>query len=345
MKRQRKTALLVLLCLCVLIGTVCGFLGYEMKRGARLSEETPVTIPSGAGTAEVAAILEEGNIIRYPLVFQIAAKWQGLDGQWQKGTISVEPGQDYDDLFRLLTTPQTASVKVTIPEGKQAKQIGAILEEAGICSAEDFLNASTYGVYDYDFLEGVSYQDRISGLEGYLFPDTYFFEPDADGEDVVHAMLQRFQELVVTEEILTRAEEIGYTLDEVVILGSMVESEATTTEDRKLVAGVFLNRLAHPDLFPRLQSCVTVEYAMGIKKQVLSLEDTKYDSPYKTYQNPGLPYGPICCPSLESIEAVLWSTESNYYYFQSDDKGKLHFAETFEEHAAIQEELHANWGS
>ena len=72
MKRQRKIALLVLLCLCVLIGTVCGFLGYEMKRGTRLSEETPVTIPSGAGTAEVAAILEEENIIRYPLVFEMA---------------------------------------------------------------------------------------------------------------------------------------------------------------------------------------------------------------------------------------------------------------------------------
>ncbi len=345
MKKKTKVSLAVAVILCVILLGLCFWLGIDVARGSMKEDSVSITIDQGDGTRTVAETLAQEGVISHPRLFRLFAKIEEVDGQWQRGTFTVECGQGYHDLFRQLTTPQTASIKVTIPEGKQAKEVAAIFEKAGVCSAQDFLNASTYGAYDYDFLKNVSYRDRISGLEGYLFPDTYFFEADTAAETVVNAMLQRFQEVVATEENMARAEAMGRSFDEIVILGSMVESEATTAEDRKLVAGVFWNRLNHPELFPRLQSCVTVEYAMGIKKQVLSLEDTKFDSPYNTYQNEGLPYGPICCPSLESMEAALWPTENNYYYFQSDDQGKLHFAETFEEHAAIQKQLHANWGA
>ena len=146
-----------------------------------------------------------------------------------------------------------------------------------------------------------------------------------------------------TPEILAKVKKSKYSLDQVIILASMVESEAATTEDRKTVAGVFLNRLHHPDKFPKLESCVTVEYAKGIKKDIISLADTKYNSKYNTYKYPGLPYGPICCPSMESINAVLTPTNNSYYYFQSDSKGRLHFARTWQEHAKIQKKLQSNW--
>ena len=184
---------------------------------------------------------------------------------------------------------------------------------------------------------------RIGGLEGYLFPDTYYFTKDEDPDNIINTMLDHFQQTVYTPEILAKVKKSKYSLDQVIILASMVESEAATTEDRKTVAGVFMNRLHHPDKFPKLESCVTVEYAKGIKKDIISLADTKYNSKYNTYKYPGLPYGPICCPSMESINAVLTPTNYSYYYFQSDSKGRLHFARTWQEHAKIQKKLQSNW--
>ncbi len=133
---------------------------------------------------------------------------------------------------------------------------------------------------------------------------------------------------------------MGLSIDETVILASMAESEAVTKADRRTVSGVFLNRLEKDD---KLQSCVTVEYAKRMKKTIISLEDTKYDSPYNTYMYKGLPFGPICCPSMESIEAVLYNENNDHYYFQSDEKGRLHFAVTFAEHRKIQKEVQKDW--
>jgi UPF0755 protein len=127
-----------------------------------------------------------------------------------------------------------------------------------------------------------------------------------------------------------------------VILASMVESEARKTEDRENVAGVFFNRLNNPD-YSKLQSCVTVEYAMGVKKSIISYADTLYDSPYNTYLYSGLPVGPICCPGIDSIEATLYYAENDYYYFQADEYGNLYFAETYEEHAAVQADVQEYW--
>ena len=135
---------------------------------------------------------------------------------------------------------------------------------------------------------------------------------------------------------------MGFTFDEAVILASMVESEAADQRDRRIVAGIFQNRLKSPD-FPKLQSCVTVEYAMGVKKSIISLKDTKYESPYNTYLYPGLPYGPICCPGEVSLKAVLWPEENDYYYFQSDEQGNLHYAQTFAQHANIQKDVQKDW--
>lgn len=339
MRRNIKIIGGALLILAILAVTLSFWLDRDVLYGMLREDHATIIIPQGASTSSVAEILAEEGIIAHPTIFRIFAKIDGVDGQWQRGTFTIERGQGYRALFQKLTTPQTASIKVTIPEGKQASQIAAMFEEAGVCAVEDFLNASAHGQYSYDFLQGVSYGDRIGGLEGYLFPDTYFFEPNTPAETVINTMLRLFQEVVATEETLAAVDATGRTLDEIIILASMIESEATTTEDRKLVSGVFWNRLNHPDLFPRLQSCVTVDYAMGIKKQILSLEDTKFDSPYNTYQNEGLPFGPICCPSLESIEAALSPTENDYYYFQSDDNGRLHFGKTFEEHIKIQQSI------
>ena len=307
--------------------------------GTRTGKEK-FTVEKGWGTVAVAHGLKEQGIIRSETCFKAFATVAGAGGDWKYGTYTIDRS-GYWSLVKKLTTAEPQGVKVTIPEGYQAKQIGSLLEKKGICTREAFLDACVDHTFDYHFLKGLPISSRISGLEGYLFPDTYYFPKNTDPDVVINAMLTRFDQKVNTAEIRKKAKARGLTLDQLVILSSMVESEATTTSDRKKVASVFLNRLKDPNT--HLGRCVTVEYAMGVKKTIISYEDTQYDSPYNTYLNPGLPYGPICCPGMDSINAVLDHKDTDYYYFQSDKYGKLHFASTYEEHLAIQKELQANW--
>ena len=340
-KRKLRKGRIVLFVIVILL-IVSGLSLFPLLKDAAAvsppASTVTLTIEEGDGTIEVAQKLEEQQVIQYPLWFCFLAKIQGFDEQWQPGSVVIRQGDSYRQISQSCTSVTTTQQKVTIPEGKQVKQIAALLEEENICSAADFLTACETHSFDYAFLTGIDHENR---LEGYLFPDTYYFPENTEPDTVINTMLNRFQEQVYNNEAYQqRAQELGRSLDDIIILASMCESEATTEEDRKLVAGVFYNRL---NTGSKLQSCVTVEYAMGIKKAVISLEDTKFDSPYNTYQHSGLPIGPICCPGLVSIEAALYPTESNYWYFQSDQYGNLYFAETYEEHAAIQTETHANW--
>lgn len=340
-KKSKKKRIFLI---CIIAAVVCllvvgGVFGKDGLRGALNENSVALTVPDGAGTLEVAAILKDNGVIANATLFELYAYGKGYDTLWQRGKFTVEKGMGYGDLCTLLTTPQHAAIKVTIPEGKQVRQMAKIFEAAGVCSAVDFLDAANNDTFDYPFLEGI---DHINPLEGYLFPDTYYFEADTDPDEVINAMLTAFEQNAYLDKYIARAEELGYSFDDMIILSSIVESEATTTADRKTVAGVFFNRLNSPD-YSLLQSCVTVEYALGIKKSIISYADTKYDSPYNTYMYPGLPIGPICCPGLDSLEATLYYTENNYYYFQSDEAGNLYFAETYAEHVAIQEEVQAAW--
>ena len=336
MKKVILAILGLILIALVVIGVV---FGGDLRHGDMNQEEATINVPQGAGTIAVSETLSRDGIIAYPTAFQLYARAKGYDEQWQCGTYRVEKGMGYKELCALLTAPAQKSIKVVIPEGKQVRQMAKIFEEKGICSAEDFLNAANTHKFDFPFLVGI---DHENPLEGYLFPATYYFEKDTDPDEVINEMLTAFQEHLWTQEYINRAEEMGYTFNEMIILASIVESEATTHEDRETVAGVFLNRLTNPD-YTKLQSCVTVEYAMGVKKSIISLEDTKFDSPYNTYMYPGLPIGPICCPGEDSLKATLYHPDNDYYYFQSDRNGRLHFAKTFEEHAAIQKEVQKGW--
>lgn len=329
---------LIGLVLIALIAVSVVFYG-DLRHGDMKRAEEAVNVPRGAGTIVVSEILLRDGIIAHPTAFQLYAGAKGYDEKWQYGTYNVKKGMGYRELCHLLTVPAQKSVKVVIPEGKQVRQIAKIFENKGICTAEDFLNAANTHKFDYPFLDGIHHENP---LEGYLFPATYYFEKNTDPDEVINEMLGAFQKHLWKQEYIDRAEEMGYTFNEMIILASIVESEATTHEDRETVAGVFLNRLTNPD-YTRLQSCVTVEYAMGVKKSIISLEDTKFDSPYNTYMYPGLPIGPICCPGEDSFRATLYHPDNDYYYFQSDRNGHLHFAKTFKEHAAIQKEVQKGW--
>ena len=309
--------------------------------GDSVADSTEITVAPGDGTIAIAGKLKDAGIINSTAMFRARAKISGADDKWRPGAFELDPEGGAAAAIKALIKPHAGEIKVTIPEGMQARHFAPLLESAGVCGADEFLETCKNHKFDYPFLKGIDTSKRIDGLEGYLYPDTYYFQPDSDPETVISRMLDRFQEKVYTSKIRADAKKQGLTVDDMVRLASMVESEATTKEDRKLVADVFLKRLKQPGW--KLQSCVTVEYAKNMKKPIISLEDTKFESPYNTYKYAGLPYGPICCPSQESIEAVLHPTPNDYYYFQSDSSGRLHFAETFAQHAAVQKDVQSNW--
>ncbi|HMM05992.1 MAG TPA: endolytic transglycosylase MltG [Clostridiales bacterium] len=341
-KQNSKKKIVFFVCLAVLVTlftvVTVSFYG-DLKKGALVKESATLTVEVGNGTLAVAALLKEYGVIGHEKLFACYAQGKGYDRLWQQGTFTVEKGMGYHALCALLTTPQLASIRVTIPEGKQVRQIAEIFAKAGVCDAADFLTAAAENTFDYPFLAGI---DHENPLEGYLFPDTYYFEANTDPVQVINEMLANFERKAYLQPYIDRAEELGYRFDDMIILASMVESEATTRADRENVAGVFFNRLHNPS-YTKLQSCVTVEYALGIKKSIISYADTRYDSPYNTYLYPGLPIGPICCPGIDSLEATLYYAENNYYYFQSDENGKLYFAETYGEHAVVQAKVQEDW--
>ena len=307
-------------------------------------EATKITVDPGDGSIIIANKLAEKNSIRGKYLFRAVARLQGRSGHWYPGTYRIPGKSSFLQICQIMSHPAD-DITITFPEGLQVREMGTLLEKRGICKKSDFITACKNHTFNYAFLKDVPASKRIDGLEGYLFPDTYCFTKGENVDQIITTMLDRFQEKVYTKENRKLVQKSGYSLDQIIILASMVESEAVTKEDRQTVAGVFINRLNHPDQFPKLQSCVTVEYAKGIKKDIISTEDTEYDSPYNTYKYAGLPYGPICCPSMESIRAALQPAKSSYYYFQSDSKGRLHFAKTWQEHASIQKKVQSNWNT
>ncbi len=219
-------------------------------------------------------------------------------------------------------------VKVTIPEGFELKQIAARLEEKGLVQADKFLEVASTTIFDYPFL--VDSPAGVNHLEGYLFPATYQIAESASEKEIMFMMLNAFNR-VFKEEYYGRAEELGMNVNELMTLASIVEREAKLDEERSTIASVFHNRLKRNK---PLESCATIQFALGERKQRLLYKDLEIKSPYNTYKNPGLPPGPISSVGEKSIIAALYPEDTDYLYFRTTAKndGSHHFSKTFDEH-------------
>ena len=327
-KQQKKTLKKVLLVLLVILLVVLGGGLVADYLPGHQTGEIVVVIPEQSSTADIAKILKKDNLILSENFFRVMSKIRGVDSKYNYGKFKVNRGAGYEELFTTLTQAGTNAdaIKVTIPEGYEIYKIADLLEEKGLIDKEKFYYLVDYGEFDYDFIQDIP--DRENRLEGYLFPSTYTFVPN-DEKAIINEMLMQFEKVYAKYE--DRAEEMDMTMDEVITLASIIEREAQGDEDRKLVSSVFHNRL-DSDKYPYLQSCATVQYILKERKPVLSVEDTKIDSPYNTYINKGLPVGPIASPGEKSIEAALYPEESDYLFFVLGSDGKHHFSETYEEH-------------
>lgn len=234
------------------------------------------------------------------------------------------------------TTTKSLTLRVTFPEGLTLVQIAEKLEESEVCNASRFIaltNDMTYiQTLPYSFINEIeNRQERAFILEGYIFPDTYEFYRGESEEKALSRFLDNTEQKL-TAEYRQRAAELGYSLDEIITLASIVQEESYTNDSVKNVSSVLHNRLDSPS-FPRLQCDVTIHYVNDYITDSKYLGSTDgYAEKYNTYKCEGLPVGAICNPGLASIEAALYPAETDYYYFVTDSDWNYYYAETYAEH-------------
>lgn len=297
-------------------------------------ESVIITIQEGQSAQEVGDKLEDEGVISSGLLFRVLVALEGYEDKLVAGDYEFEKGTPTLEVVERIRHGQTAPLVVTIREGLRAEEIAELMEDKTVVSAEDFLEAIK-SWYEFSFLYTKPYW---ATLEGYLFPDTYFFNRNMTAEEVVQQILENFDQRL-DSELRQEASVAGLSVHTVLTLASIVEREAQVAEERPIIADVFLKRLRRG--MP-LEADPTVQYALGNDpasvarygywKEELSQQDLEVDSPYNTYRNTGLPRGPICNPGLDSIEAVIRPAQTDYLYFVARADGSHVFAETLEEH-------------
>ena len=319
----------------------------DMYAFVKNSDQVEVSIPEYATVEEIADILGDAGVVKYPDLLVIYAKLKKIDKTYEfvAGDYTVNGMMNYDELFYAFVPHKSYEVvRITIPEGYTVDEIINLFTENGIGTREGFIDAINNYDFDYDFVRALDESDltgRTYRLEGYLYPDTYEFYKSSSEVTVIYKMLNRF-DVIFSDDFYEKAAEKGYTVDQIMTLASMIEKEARYANDYEMVSSVFHNRLNSPD-YPRLESDATIMYAIqvrdGERKSNLTGEDLKYDTPYNSYMYKGLPPGPIANPGYEAITCALWPAKTKYYYFVSDNYGNTYFSRTNAEHNAAKEKV------
>ena len=337
-----KMILIVLLILVLAAGGCLLAIRKEINGSASAGEPVSVSIQQGSGVAAIAQKLKTAGVIKYPHVFRWYAGKQGAAGKLQYGEFDLAPGSSYDDIIEALSAYAKAdSVRLTFPEGTTAIAIAKKMEDAGLCSAEDFLKEANTGDFSsYRFWQYVpddkDAPDRFLKCEGYLFPDTYEFFVNEDPSHAICRLLDNFSQRM-DDELMTQVEESGYSLEEILIIASLIEKE-TDGKDRTNIASVIYNRLNNVgETYHKLEIDAAVIYGLGYANGEnyagpLTQADLNKDTPYNLRMHEGLPPTPICNPGLASIRAALEPADTNYYFYALGKDGVHHFFKTYREH-------------
>ncbi|MFZ3043864.1 MAG: endolytic transglycosylase MltG [Minisyncoccia bacterium] len=282
---------------------------------ADFPERTIVSVSHGASAPEVAAELAGAHVIKHPGLLRLILRVTGTAIHVQEGPYLFDTPEDlFVVAFRLAVGDYgLPPVRLTFPEGETVRDLATRVSEAfSTISESDFLKAA-------------------QPYEGYLFPDTYFLLPSANTTSIIQTMRMNFNTKIAP--LMNDVQASGHSLSDIITLASLVEREARSPENKRIVAGILWNRLA---LGMALQVDAVFGYIYGRDTYSPSFADLKVDSPYNTYTHKGLPPGPIANPGIESIDAAIHPTETKYLYYLTGKDNLMHYATTYAGHLANQ---------
>ena len=327
-------------------------IGNDVFAFVKSDEEIQITVPEGTSIKELGYILADNGVIKYPRVFDFYADLRGKNPTLVAGDYTVSPSMNYDQLINVVAQ-KTSSVKetvvVVIPEGYTVDQIiDTLVNKYHLSSREELEDA----IQNYDF--NYWFVDRLEGLragrtyrlEGYLYPDTYYYYTDASAVTIVNKMLKNFDTKMkqtfknctaegddYIEKITNLCRQRNMTFDDMVILASMVQMEAYYDIEYGTVSSVFNNRIKNPSKTGgKLESDATIYYILDERPEELTQAYLNIDSPYNTRLYAGLPPGPITNATYLAINYALYPENTGYYYFVSKPDGYNLFAKTLAEH-------------
>ena len=293
-----------------------------------------ISVQPGQGPRQIGDTLETLGVIDSATQFEVLVALLGYQGMLQAGDYEFQAGMPALDVVYRMRNGVLSTRSVTVIEGWRLEEIADAVAAQGV-SREDFLEAASRKDYGFDFLRDLA---PARTLEGFLYPATYPIRATDSARDLVRRMLQAFEDNV-PPEVRQAPPGTGLSFPEVVTLASIIQREAKVDSEAPVMAQVFLSRL---ELGFPLQADPTVQYALGSDpdsaalfgywKQGLTFDDLEVDSPYNTYQNLGLPPGPIGNPAVSLIIAVLQPADTDYLYFVAKADGSHAFARTLDEH-------------
>jgi len=267
-------------------------------------------IEKGESIKEISLSLEKNGLIKSRFFFQIYILFKGKAPFLQAGQYELSRGMNIPEIASKFFQGETIKKKITIIEGWNLNQIGDYLGKKGVVSPSKFINYC-----------------QKNKLEGYLFPDTYEIKPGEKLKNIVQEMVDNFNRKL-TFKLRKKIKEEKKTIPEIITMASLVEKEAKTSKDRKIIAGILWKRLEYN--MP-LQVDATINYLKRGNGRIYK-KDLDINSPYNTYKYLGLPPGPICNPGMESIMAAIYPEKSDYFYYLSGRDGKIYFSRTLKEH-------------
>lgn len=314
----------LLICL-IAIGTILMFWPQN-----DIDSKIKVNIPKGSTLAQITDLLAEKNIVTNKNIFITATSLMGYSDKIPAGIFALKNANNNYSIIKQLVQGNPEMIKVTLLEGWTISQVTQAISESMNLSSEILSSLC----YDEKFINELGLETK--SLEGYLYPDTYLFmESENDPKEILKQIVSEFNE-VFNDNLRERAEQIGFTVNEVVTMASIIEGEAIFDNERIIIAAVYHNRLKKR---MRLQADPTIQYLIKDGPRRLRLSDLRIDSPYNTYLHLGLPPGPISNTGKASILAVLYPDDNNYIYFVARGDGYHTFTTTIEEHNKAKREF------
>jgi UPF0755 protein len=318
MKQAKIFWVFLALLLVGIVGSY-GYYTYSLRPVSTDKNRVVFIINRGEGVSAVAKRLKDHGLIRSESVFKIFVYLHNKTQDIQAGRFELSPSLNVEEILNKLEKGKV-DTWLTVIEGMRSEEIAQVLEDEFGLSKEEFINLS-------------------QGHEGKLFPDSYLIPPYFDNEDILALLLENFDKK--TSDLPKQVD--GLSQEEILILSSVVEREAKTNRDRRIVSGILIKRLKEG--WPLQVDATSQYYKASLQYQLEGWQDNwwpkvvpadlKMENPYNTYLNSGLPPKPICNPSLSSIESVVNYQPSDYWYYISDSNGEhMYFAKTLEEHEA-----------